>query len=400
MANDERGTSEAISPPQPYKSGNSNDVVTVIAAILPNVSNVLVDTDRIVAATMTISTQILTPTFKWKAFPKNVTSSTLEILKTMSRIPEASRTWRKDVGEAFNDSKFFDTESLELIRNGWMPVLRQWVLQEKERIPELLSRLSSPTSAGIMFGVGASSARLEADRRTQLNLRRVALLMLSADNDTFIVHMSGLQEKLVDLMSATAASSPSSATRADVYMCLRALVLKNTPVHLSSFWPIISTELYDTLANLSPTDTHGPYNINCVLEAAKLLDTLLTIAPDDFQLREWLFVTDTIDAVYRPSNWRPVALVDGLAEVLDSKVVAPQSAIAAPSSIQGGRKPLLTWQNTHEVPKESVVDRVLRPFMRQLSMNAFESTYRLETADREACIQDLLQDVFDTSTIV
>lgn len=389
-----------MTPPQPRRPFDPDDVVAIIAAILPNISKILVDTDRIATATTTISTQILIPTFKWKTFPRNITSGTLEILETMSRIPEASKMWRKDVAEAFNDSRFFNVDSLDLVRSGWMPVLRQWVLQEKEWMPELLSRLSSPTSAGIMFGVGASSARLDADKKTQLNLRRMALLMLSADNDTFMVHLRGLQEKLVDLMTATASSSPSSATRAEVYMVLRALVLKITPVHLSSFWPIINTELYDALSTLSPTNTHDTYSILSVLQAAKLLDTLLTIAPDDFQLREWLFVTDTIDAVYRSSDWKPVALVDGLAEGLDIKAGAPQSATNAFSSSHQGRKPLLTWQATHGVLKESLIDRVLRPFLRQLSINAFESIYRMEAADPEACIQDLLQDVFDDTTIV
>ena len=288
-----------------------------------------------------------------------------------------------------------------------MQILRQWALLDKDRMPELLPRLSSPTSAGIMFGVGAASARLEADRKTQLNLRRMATLILSADTDMFVVNLSGIQEKLVDLMTATAASSPSSITRAEIYMVLRALILKTSPVHLASFWPIINAELYDALSSLYPTETHDTYNIACVLQAAKLLDTLLTIAPDDFQLREWLFVTDTIDAVYRPSDWRPVALVDGLAETLDASAGAPHSGGVVNPLIggilhqqQGLRKPLLTRAVVGDVPVESVVERVLRPFLRQLSINAFESTYRMEAPDRQACCDDLLRDLFDEGTLV
>ena len=323
-------------------------------------------------------------------------------MKTMSRIPEASKLWRKDVAEAFNDPRFFHTNSLNLLWNGWLPILRQWTLLDKDRMPELLSRLSSPTSAGIMFGVGASSARLEADRKTQLNLRRMATLMLSADNDMFVVNLGGLQEKLVDLMTATAASSPSSITRSEVYMILRALILKTSPVHLASFWPIVNAELHDALSSLYPTETHDTYNTSCVLQAAKLLDTLLTIAPDDFQLREWLFVTDTIDAVYRPSDWRPVALVDGLAETLDSRAGAPHSGTNSlgGAAQQGLRKPLLTSAVVRNVPMENMVDRILRPFLRQLSINAFESTYRMEAADRQACCDDLLYDLFDETTLV
>ena len=367
---------------------------------MPNLSRVLVDSDRIAAAITTISTQILIPTLRWKTFPRNVTKSTLDILKIMSRIPEASKQWKKDVTEAFNDARFFNVGSLELVREGWMPILRLWALSDKDRMPELLSRLSPPTSAGIVFGVGASSARLEADRKTQLTLRRMALLMLSADNDSFIVNMSGLQEKLVDLMTATVASSPSSTTRAEVYMLLRALALKNTSVHLASLWPVVHTELYDALSSLSPTDNHDTWNTLCVLQAAKLLDTLLTTSPDDFQMREWLFITDTIDAVYRPPHWRPVALADRLAESLDMEAGEPQSATIPFANISHGRKPLLTWDAIKGVPREDLLDKILRPFLRQLSINSFESTYRMEASDWSTCCDDLVHDLFDSSTLV
>jgi len=377
-----------------------DDVITIIASVLPNISKILVDADRITAATVTISTHIIIPTLRWKTFPRNVTSGTLEILKTMSRIPEASKIWKKDVAEAFNDSRFFYTGSLDLVQDGWIPVLRQWMLLDKDRMPDLLSRLTSPASAGIMFGVGASSARLEADRKTQLNLRRVAFLILSADHDAFIVNLSGLQEKLVDLMTATVASSPSSTTRAEIYMVFRVLILKITTVHLASLWPIISTELYEALSSLSPTMVRETHSVLCVLQAAKLLDTLLIIAPDEFQLREWLFVTDTIDVVYRPSGWRPVALVDELAEGLDTRSDAPHSASPHFVNARQGRSPLLTWDAIHDIPKENIIDWVLRPFLRHLSINAFESMYQREAADDKSCSDDLLHDLFDETTLV
>lgn len=376
------------------------DVVTIIASILPNISKILVDADRITAANMTISTQMIIPTLRWKTFPRNVTSGILEIIKTMSRIPEALKIWKKDVAEAFNDSRFFYTGSLNLVQDGWMPVVRQWALLDKDRLPDILSRLSAPASAGIMFGVGASSARLEADRKTQLNLRRVAFLILSADHDAFVMNLNGLQEKVVDLMSATAASSPSSTTRAEVYMVFRTLVLKITPVHLASLWPIISTELYAALSSLSLTEVYENLSVSCVLQAAKLLDTLLLVAPDDFQLREWLFVTDTIDAVYRPSDWKPVALVDELAEGLDTKAGAPHSAAAPFTTAQQGRRPLLTWDAINDIPREKIIDRVLRPFLQHLSINTFENMYKMEAPDHKSCSDDILHDLFDETTLV
>jgi len=400
MTDGEGGTVPPSKWPDLRTISDPDDVVSITASILPNISRILVDTDRIIAATTTISTQILTPTLRWKAFPHNVTESTLEILKIMSKIPEASKIWRKDVAEAFSDSRFFYTSSLDLVHQGWMPILRQWVLLDKDRMTDLLSRLSSPTSAGIMFGVGASSARLEADRKAQLNLRRMALLILSADHDTFIINLGNLQEKLVDLMTATAASSPSSITRAEIYMVLRSLIQRVTPVHLASLWPIISTELHEALSSLSHMQANDRHSVTCALQAAKLLDVLLIIGPDDFQLREWLFISDTIDAVYRPADWKPIALVDELAEGLDAKAGTPQSATVPTVTAQQGRQPLLAWTAVHDVPKEKLVDQVLRPFLRQLSITTFENTYKMEAVDLQACSDDLIRDLFDETTLV
>lgn len=397
----EKTSSDSISSLDLRKTLVSDDVVAILASILPNISKILIDTDRITVATTTVSAQVLTPTFRWKSYPQNVTQSTLDILYAMSKIPEASKVWRKDVAEAFNDSKFFCACSLSLAEHGWLPILRQWTLLDKDRMPELLARLSSPTSAGIMFGVGASSARLEGDRKTQLNLRRMVSLVLASPEDTFVANLSGIQDRLVDLMTATAASSPSSATRSEIFMLLRSLVLRILPIHMASFWPIINSELYDAIASLFSGGSHDTYNTYCVVQACKLLETLLVLAPDDFQLREWLFITDTIDAVYRPPSWEPVALVDELSEDLDSKDSVSQIAGTPIVNSRGSRrKPFLTSDTVKGVSKEDLVDQVLRPFFRQLSINSFESVYSMEAPDWQACYDDLLVDIFDDSTIV
>jgi hypothetical protein len=49
--------------------------------------------------------------------------------------------------------------------------------------------------------------------------------------------------------------------------------------------------------------------------------------------------------------------------------------------------------------KEEIVAKVLRPFFDQLSIHAFESTYSLGVPDKEACVDDLLADLFHDDTI-
>ena len=366
----------------------AHDIVAILASIMPNLQKILIDNDRITAATTIVSTQVITPTIRWKTYPQNVTESTLDMLFAMSKIPEASKTWKKDVAEAFNDPRFFCVSSLNLAEQGWLPILRQWTIIDKDRLLDYLSRLSTPTSAGIMFGVGANSARLEADRKAQLNLRRMATLILAAADDTFVVNLAGIQEKVMEILTATAASSPSSITRAEIFMLLRALVLKTSTVHLASFWPIISSELYDALSSLLPDQDTQTYNAYSVVQACKLLDALLTTIPDDFQLREWLFITDTIDAVYRPATFTPTALVDRLAEDLGLKAQVRPSA-----------RPFLASISVTDMSKEDLVNSLL-PYLQQLSINSFERTYRMEAPDWKGCWGNLLGDLFDDGTLI
>ena len=402
----ERQSADGSTDPKPSldlkPATGAEGLIFVLAAIIPNLSKVLVDSERLASATNIISNQVLLPVFRSKAFPENVNQHTLELVQALSSISEASKSVKRDVGEAFNDSKIFFTP-VSLAQTKWLPILRSWSLGDKERMPELLSRLSSPASAGVL-GIGATSARTEADRKTQLNLRRIALLILAAAEDTYVVNLTTLQDKLVDLLNATATSSPSATTRAEIYMVFRALVLKISPVHLAPLWPTINSELFDAISTAYPTSSDSApssetLSPTCLLQACKLLDTLLTLELDEFQMQEWLFISDTTDAVYRPPHLLSVALVDDLTEALDEQKSQASGHLATDTSTEK-RKPLLTKKLIEGVPREKMMDKVLRPFFRQLSIHAFESTYGMQAPDWEACLGEVLGDLFDDGTLV
>jgi hypothetical protein len=396
----------------PRSLNRAEDIVGILASIMPSLPKVLMESDRVLTAANTISTSVIGPTFRSKSFPENVSKSVLILLYQITRLPNTQKTWKKDLGDAFNDARFF-SNSLTFLESDWLPLLSQWAISDKERIPELLSRISPPTTAGIVFGVGATSARLESDRKTQLNLRRIATLVLSAPDDTFVADLAALEEKVVELLSATPTSSPSSTTRGEIYMVLRALMLKTSPVHLAIFWPTINAELYSAISSTVAPDhsqSFDTYNNFSILQACKLLDTLLCIAPDDFQLHEWLFITDTIDAVYRPSNYHPVGLIDELSEELGSTSIASAAYIeqitasSAPAD-KTVRRPLLSpggvgCDDVNLERKDELVGKVLRPFFSQLSIFAFERTYEMGATDWEACRRDLLKDLFDERGVV
>ncbi|KAH9996943.1 putative regulator of reproduction dopa [Xylariaceae sp. FL0662B] len=399
-------------PDQRYISPaeRADDVVGILSSIAPNLPKVLVESDRVLTAAGAISANVIGPSIRSKGFPETISKSTLTLLQELTRLPNNQKTWKKDIGDAFNDSRFFNSP-VTLAQKDWLPLLKLWTITDKDRMTEILSRITPPTTAGIVFGVGATSARLEADRKTQLNLRRIAALVLACGTDTFAADLPKILERIVELLAATSTSSPSSTTRADIYMVVRALVLRTSAIHLSALWPTINAELHAAISSVAAPDntaSSDTFNNTSILQACKLLDLLIAVAPDDFQLHEWLFVTDTIDAIYRSANYQPIALVDELSEELGNtslnSALPTESAamIAAARPLQRGL--LLGPGGINDElaidRKDELVAKILRPFFGQLSIYAFESTYAMGALDEEGCVLSLLKDMFDERTIV
>ncbi|CAG8082465.1 unnamed protein product [Penicillium nalgiovense] len=378
-----------------------DDMLSILAVSMPSFITTLGDSDRINTAITSVSTNVVGPLIRSRLFPNNLNRNVMVLLQQMAKVPAAAKVWKKDISDAFNDARFFGLQ-LDLVKNSWMDLLRQWVLADKERLSELLVRLPPPSSAGIMFGVGASAARLEADGKAQLNLRRIALLLLSASDDYFVGELPALLQKLEDLLAATSSSSPSSATRAEVFMVLRAVALKTSPSAMAPFWPLINTELQEAISAVPEGSQPELYNSYSMLQACKLLDILLVLAPDDFQLLEWLFITDTIDAVYPPDRWEPIALADEVSQSFGPRGAGSPTVPAEtvePQGRSGLKRPWLISDWIRETAKDDIVERVLRPFFARLSIYVFESTYGMGSVDLAVCRNDLLADLFNESTM-
>ncbi|KAF2851084.1 hypothetical protein T440DRAFT_517560 [Plenodomus tracheiphilus IPT5] len=386
----------------------ANDVVTILTSIVPKLSIILVDNDRVAKAVSDVSTSVIGPIFRAKSFPDNVSRGTLELLRELTKVSQGNKLLKKDIYDAFNDAKFFHT-SLPLLLEAWLPILAQWTQSDKERVPELLARLTAPTTAGIMFGVGATSARQEADRKTQLTLKRIALLVLANAEDTFTPNIPQILEKIVELVSATPASSPSSNTRADVVVLLRAIILKTSPVHLAALWPVVNGELTSALSSLLPDAANKEhYNNAGIIQICKLLDELIVLDPDDFQLMEWLFITDTIDAVYKPTTPPSIlSLTDEISEALSLSSVTLPAPLGAQNDSEADEPkrrlfldPLIAALEEEEgaavldMTRGELINRLVRPFLGNLAMNAFEARYRGGEPDWQGVWESVVKDAW------
>jgi len=287
--------------------------------------------------------------------------------------------------------------------------MKQLTLVDKSVFPEMLSRLTAPSAAGLMFGVGATAARLESDRKTQFTLRRIATLIMAAEEDTFAGQFDALRSKMEELFTATRVSSPSSTIRAELFMLVRAITLKSSALQVAPFWPTVSFELQACIASIAEEESEKSSTF-AMLQAAKLLDLLLVIKPDEFQLHEWLFVTDTVDAIYPPDGWQSQALIDNIQGALVSprrrsvsrshKFEVDPTSRTSDERGHSLRRPWLSGlEGTRTAAPDDIFSKFLQPFFGQLSIHAFESTYSMTDVDLEACRKDLLADLFNDGTI-
>jgi hypothetical protein len=385
------------------------DVVVILRYVVAKIESILDSVDRITTVVNTISTSVISPAFHARSFPSTVTPDILGLLARMTKKAPTAKSWRREVLDAFNNPRILDS-SVTLTEQFWFPVLQQWSQGDKERVHDLLARLAPPSSAGIMFGVGAAAARLKADGETQFIIRRLCLLLLASPTDSYAVHMQLIGEKLVELFQASMSSSPSSTIKAELFILCRALILSTSPVNVAPLWPIINDQLQAALATLAPQDTRqiGFTNLS-LLQAGKLLDLLVSLSPDEFQLYEWLYVTDTTDAVYHPPGWTPTALADQLAEHLGLEAgedALPAPAPTAPSSPAGQARKLFGANLAYDkedikaMAPEDFAKTIMRPFLSQLSISAYESTYSLEGPDAQLYRRSLLEDILDSNTLV
>jgi len=72
-----------------------------------------------------------------------------------------------------------------------------------------------------------------------MNLRRLSLVLLTGEKNQFVTQLPSIQEKLVDILRNVV----SPVVQSEVYLCIRVLLCRLSAHNLTSFWPVLLTEL-------------------------------------------------------------------------------------------------------------------------------------------------------------
>ncbi|KAF5380337.1 hypothetical protein D9757_007927 [Collybiopsis confluens] len=395
-------------PTDTPRLGTTNEVVTqlnefIASVAIPNMRRILMDNDKVSNACANIVYYIVTPSLKGRTKPMEVDPIVVKIVYEMSKMPFTFKAWKSPVTEMLNDNRVFN--GVPEAAEAWKPIIKTTFDSDKTAFPELLSKISTAPSANIF-----TNREYEMLVRS-LNLRRLSFVLLAGDKNHYLTVLPSVQEKLVDVLR----NVTTPIVQSEVYLCIRVLLCRVSPHNLTSFWPVLLTELYRIFEQIMlnvPSD--GSEDLPLVLAACKCLDLLIAVQTEEFQIHQWIFVTDTVDAIYRPNDWFPEAMMDQLAEIAGSLPrptsssgndsltlngtstptpglsTFPSTSSQFPQSSRPMRKPMLT--SVRQI--DSIRDLI--PFFSSVSISTYESVYASNgSVDWEIIERGIMDDLFD-----
>ncbi|XP_058800674.1 protein dopey-1 isoform X2 [Phymastichus coffea] len=419
LSDGKEGKTGNVTPGTPPNSAYSVQAQTVLAEILApllDVSYGSQEKER-VATLLTNLMYNVTPYLK-NHTTKNIASFTAcsQLLSSISGYPYTRKAWRKDVVDLLLDSAFFQMTAACL--PFWRTIIDNLMTHDNTTFRDLLTKVSVAQSSTISI---FSSKEIEYEQRAQL-LKRLAFVILCSEMDQYHKYMPEIQERLAESLRLP---QVIPSIQAQVFLCFRVLLLRVSPQHATSLWPVIVSELVQVFLHIEQelsTDTeefsrqssshikllsaldsswavnasnglqaHGhPHWLQLQLAAAKLLDLALLLPAHrlpQFQMYRWAFVGDAASGITKNnSNSDFVPHITRIARLMDSKFKNGES----PSSQPPGEL-LLTSSNIRSLQD---LHHFFVALSRRREGTSTQSESHLNVAQLEAVIeQDFLEKI-------
>nr|DBA34506.1 TPA: hypothetical protein GDO54_002057 [Pyxicephalus adspersus] len=227
-----------------------------------------------------------------------------QLLSSLSGYAYTKRAWKKEVLDLYMDPGFFqmDTSCLH-----WKSIIDHLLTHEKTMFKDLMNM---PSSSLKLYPSSEQKAML---------LKRQGFAVFSGELDQYHLYLPLIQERLTE--NIRMGQTPIMA--AQMFLFFRVLLLRISPQHLTSLWPIMVTEMIHVFVQLQEDlveeettsknskaskqkaaviESNGPVyveiqqnSLDMYLSACKFLDSALAFPPDKmplFQIYRWAFVPE------------------------------------------------------------------------------------------------------------
>ncbi|XP_043557177.1 protein dopey-2 isoform X2 [Chiloscyllium plagiosum] len=223
-----------------------------------------------------------------------------QLLSSLSGYAYTKRAWKKEVFDLFMDPLFFQMDSSCI--NHWKSIIDHLLTHEKTMFKDLMSMQSS-------------SLKLFANYEQKAMLvKRQAFAIFSGELDQYHLYLPLIQERMTETLRV----GMSSVVTAQMFLTFRVLLMRISPQHLTSLWPIMVTELVQVFMQLeedlirilsnkagqkSQVNNGNEFlllemeqnDLDMYFSACKFLDTALCFPQEAmplFQMYRWAFVPE------------------------------------------------------------------------------------------------------------
>lgn len=364
--------------------GLQEELIDSISETIQNFEDIIQDQEKISGCVSIIITNLIVPQTKNKKIGE-ISVRVLALFKTIGQY-HPTKSWRSLVNDLFMDPAFFQIPTSKI--ETWKSIISLWISVEQDKFKELLQKITASSGGGpgalFMF-----NEKLEIQNKV-LTLKRISYLILVQEKDFFLSSLDALFERIEE--SLTQASIPMTF-RTHLSVLFRAITIKFNELYLIPRWIVMGQELvaiFDSLIGKSMKELSflNEEELQSVLYGCKLLDQLLILDVDEFNLQEWLFVNGTFEIDSDMDEYL-ISIIDRLSKENDLTILK-ESPVKMNELIKDNKKvPLL--HGITSIP--SIAS--LRNFFESLSYLNFERVYGLYPVDFEACQADILDDLFN-----
>lgn len=378
------------------------DINLSLISIIPELDSctILKENERTLTIINSIIVNIIQPAIKDRLIFDSQDYLRLMLVISALGCCIGNKAWRLAIHDIFLDSDFF----LSTKNNyKWSKIVKIWMEDDKEKIAEFISKVqTSASNTGNLF-----SSWNEGDLNSKiLKIKRITYLLMISKEESLLSHMEDLISKLDELSKSL--DNSLDKLKYQVFLCFRAIILRFSEQLLNRYWITIYSRLESVFQNFiiqvmnfeamnDDTKELTQYiELESLFSASKLLDLILTMGFEEFNLDEWVFVDNSIEKVVSEGVHRNsivFGLIDKISRLKEYRLPKSNDKRKVDMNVNDEtslalNKPLLCgYKQLNEIA-------LLKPFFDQLGYRAFERIYNLKKPDILACEEDVYHDLF------
>ncbi|TID30815.1 hypothetical protein CANINC_000731 [Pichia inconspicua] len=381
------------------------DVCIALKEVCPYLNDIVGDSDK----TSTCFTTLISglSSFLSKNGSLNFETIPEYIVDLLIRLSEIQpcieiKSWKGLCHDIISDSGFFSIKPEKV--GKWNVLMKNWISDDDSKLGDMINNKlifshGTTNTGNLLFNWNDEVDILNGNIPI---IKRINYLILINDKDKFINFVGPLIKKIDDFIKAFRQMTKYCLLESWILILCRTIALKFSENHLTDFWTIVNKSMFyvfnETYQKAEESQTVEEDDTNdekdetfnkVFLEQCKLLDVLVLLSNEDFQMSQWIFISDSMDGIFKSSaDESDVGIVEKLSK--SQKVLKSISAINTNVVDSDTKKKVPLLKGVSYV--DSFKD--LKRFFSMLKIKKYENDYEIKDIDYQSIINDLFADIF------